>query len=1072
MKNKILSLFLCFLFVFNLFVFSVSAGTEWHKETFGGSVTVTVNWCDINVQPRVISENLTIANWSTNVKIDVGYWNMSMVDDDGNMTDGTIEIKPSVGFPGGGVWNGQVNVTEGLEFHENLAYSTNYTVYVNMSDECSNVYLTFWFVTEENPVSGGTVSWVSTTFGGSVTVEPPPPPPETVWVSRNFGAEVVVEGYQAGDWSDWWVMYYYGSAPSYTNITPANNSIVQRNDAVVNLSADFIDLNGDSMNISWYYSDNNTLIGSNNSVGNGTYMQSINVVYQQVLNWSINATDGTNWRNTSYTFTVEDLNPVVSLAAVNYNSSAINLSWSKNSNVTTSYIRYKKDSAPTTRTEGTLLTNTTNTSYNHTGLNPGSHYYYSIWSYNSTDNVFSNSYTTNDTYTNPGRPSDFQVTSVLMNVIDFSFSKGVNATHTVLFMNASGVSQYPNVSNGVEMDNTTGLSVVVDGLISNTTYFFSLYSYNNDSGLYSLLNRTVSETTLELSSAPTGSVATTLDESRIRLTWVKGSEYSVVVRKKDSYPSSVSDGTEVYNGTGVVFTDTGLLAASKYYYRFYGWNGEQISVGFSSAMNITLPAPPINLVGEVSGDNLIITWEKGAGAIRTVIRNSSISQPVDVTDGDLVYNGTGVTYTHVGVSSINYYSGWSYVLIDDRHLYSTPVYMIWGGIEINAYDEYTLAAITDYTVFITNKNGTETYVDSSGNNPFRIAVEDVPNGEDSIIQVSKTGYRTRTQTLDLYPNIFYDLSFYLPPLSIPDDGGMQPGENYTYLYQFNVIDALSSPVSNVFVEVKKYINTTDSYATVWSDYTDANGRCTPYLVSFESYKVFLSKTGYEDSINDIIADPNNREFTFLLLAVEEPSTPALYPHEYVFFCNRSNRLDTIVYLDFLNTYGQVFVVTVRLMEINISTGNETVFYTTSFLMQNSFNRSVSGLNSNNSYVAYVTYVHSVFGMQSITCMFSRVVDTYISPDSVNVILTSVFGLHPLVWSHFLMLLLAVALFFYTDEEHMGVMLIVMGVLFLFINIYLGFDNALTVAAGGLIPGLCIIVGVLLEWIKHNRRSGG
>ena len=69
----------------------------------------------------------------------------------------------------------------------------------------------------------------------------------------------------------------------------------------------------------------------------------------------------------------------------------------------------------------------------------------------------------------------------------------------------------------------------------------------------------------------TSSISNSSGPNWINVSWTSGSgaNASVVVRKEGSYPSSPSDGTEVYNGTLSYYNDTGI--SGTYYYRVWSW---------------------------------------------------------------------------------------------------------------------------------------------------------------------------------------------------------------------------------------------------------------------------------------------------------------------------------------------------------------------------------------------------------------------------------------------------------------------------------------------------------------------
>jgi len=70
-------------------------------------------------------------------------------------------------------------------------------------------------------------------------------------------------------------------------------------------------------------------------------------------------------------------------------SKTVSITWTKDSYADTTLIRRKVDAYPTSITDGTLVYNSTGTSYIDGGVTPGNTYYYRAWSYNATENVYS-----------------------------------------------------------------------------------------------------------------------------------------------------------------------------------------------------------------------------------------------------------------------------------------------------------------------------------------------------------------------------------------------------------------------------------------------------------------------------------------------------------------------------------------------------------------------------------------------------------------------------------------------------------------------------------------------------------
>jgi len=459
---------------------------------------------------------------------------------------------------------------------------------------------------------------------------------------------------------------------------------------------------------------------------------------------------------------------ITSVTVENYNSTAINLTWVRDENNTDAVIHYSKTAYPTSRSEGTLLYNGSNLTYNHTGLDYGTRYYYSFWGYNSTSNVFSASYNTGDNYTNPGPPNSLQDTSSTTTSISFSWNKGTNATRTVIFRNASGVGGFPNRSNGVEVINTTGSTDTASGLAKNQTYNFSAYSFNPSSWLWSETNITDNGTTLAEAGDISAFTAAIYNDTQINLSWTKGetSDTTMIRRRVGSYPT-LTTGTEVINNYSFsTYKDKGLTPGTHYYYRAWAWNGVEYGSTTDTDEQRTRPQPPQNFTGDIESSELAITWDKGTNASITIVRSRTGAWPTDPTNGTQVYNGTGTSETVSGVSSINYIRGWGAGIIDGQYMESLYVNLIWGGLEVNVYKEdEPWIAIGNYTVFILNPATEEVYQNTSQNNPFRVDTEDVPNGQDITVKIQKQGYKTRTQVIDLYENVWTTLNFYLPASS-------------------------------------------------------------------------------------------------------------------------------------------------------------------------------------------------------------------------------------------------------------------------------------------------------------------
>jgi len=134
-----------------LIILSYSVNADWHSSTFGASVEVTST-------PE--SSNPVPANKSTDVSIDIGEWKVTISDDDGDYTNGTITCDNGDTDSWTQVGDGEKSLTL-----TTLSYETNYTIWLNFTDGTNDVNETYWFITGEP-----TYTWHNASFGASVEV--------------------------------------------------------------------------------------------------------------------------------------------------------------------------------------------------------------------------------------------------------------------------------------------------------------------------------------------------------------------------------------------------------------------------------------------------------------------------------------------------------------------------------------------------------------------------------------------------------------------------------------------------------------------------------------------------------------------------------------------------------------------------------------------------------------------------------------------------------------------------------------------------------------------------------------
>jgi len=202
---------------------------------------------------------------------------------------------------------------------------------------------------------------------------------------------------------------------------------------------------------------------------------------------------------------------------------------------------------------------------------------------------------------------------------------------------------------GTYYHNFTELS---EGNYSYSTYVIDTAGNINDTGQQNII--------VAVTNPPNDFTATATSTSSISLEWTKGSKASTtyISRKTGGYPASISDGTEVYNGTGTSVVDSSLSSGTKYYYSAWSWND---TGHYWSSSKATASATTNSVSSNPVMTNNVPTADAG-GPYTGFVNVSLIFDGSDSTDEDrdtLTYTwifgdgntGTGVSPSHTYISA-------------------------------------------------------------------------------------------------------------------------------------------------------------------------------------------------------------------------------------------------------------------------------------------------------------------------------------------------------------------------------------------------------------------------------------
>ncbi len=363
------------------------------------------------------------------------------------------------------------------------------------------------------------------------------------------------------------------------------------------------------------------------------------------------------------------------LTATASGQTTINLSWTAPTNTGGAAITgYQIEVSPNGTDNWTNLvpnTNSTATTYAHTGLTAGTTRHYRVRAINSVDpGAASNvamATTSPPAATAPGVPTGLTATASGPTTINLSWTApsnngGASITGYQIEVSPNGTDNWNNL---VANTQSTATTYTHSGLDANTTRHYRVRAINSvgPGPVSTAANATTGAATAP--GAPTSLTATADGQTTINLRWaaptntggtaITGYQIEVSPNGTDNWTNLVA------NTAATTYAHTGLSAGVTRYYRVRAINAvgtgnpSTIASATTSTPTSTVPNAPTQLTATASGRTTInLSWtapaDNGGAAITGYRVEVSPTGTGDTWD-DLVANIAATTYSHTGLSA-------------------------------------------------------------------------------------------------------------------------------------------------------------------------------------------------------------------------------------------------------------------------------------------------------------------------------------------------------------------------------------------------------------------------------------
>ena len=635
------------------------------------------------------------------------------------------------------------------------------------------------------------------------------------------------------------------------------------------------------------------------------------------------------------------------------------------------------------------------------------------------------------------------ITNLLVNTtsytaINLTWDKGTGSTHTRIQYSTSA---YPaTLTAGTTIYNDTNDCYDHTSLTAQETYYYSLWAYNSTGSTYSPKVTGINYTGC---GNPT-SVTATVEGTNVNISWVKGTRADAtrLIRGTSTYPATALSGTLLQNTSRDYFVEA---IGTTYRYKVYSYDN---ATGlFSSGVEVSFGSLAVNCYDEETNESLTYSLFVTDFAGDDTYYKEHCGNPTNINVNDLPL-GESISIKVSANESYNniseYFSGFGFT--ENQTI---------------TYIALMTAPSSKESVNITCMNTTAA-PDTKSYPTFTLTgdlITILPHAASEFDRVwvnySFMAYQPRYYNRDFIANTFYTLDAYLPPTNLTD----------VSLYIMTVQNDLGNGINDARLVIKRYLSFVDAFATVSSVHTDATGKASAYLIPNEIYKVTITKTDYETTTFDYIPPLEDRYYTFQLPYEEFTPTPQLEAVTINGYIS-----GTTLYVNYTDPEAITSNTTIYIYERNYSTFTTSLLTTNLTYWDDSFQFSTT-INRSNAYYVYVHYNRSGELHNAYTLIFERQNKTTITNQSTgDKLFQLIYGNNPFGWTNTFMFIFMVFGFFAFGQRGAGIMLVMIGFITIFINNIVGFNTAMSLFAGGALPILIIIIGIMIA--RRNLAKEG